>query len=166
MNDLDGTMAADNLERMIRLADEFFATKNDPLQISFNEHTQARLSAIHESTMSETRDENGPIAWVLVIPTTVSLMQQFVDKQITEQELLQNTPLDSNYEALYLCSALVLPEQRRKGIAKHLVANAIRSIQTRHRIKFLFYWAFSEEGKNLAESVAKEFNMPLRSRAE
>ncbi len=159
-------MPEDNLKRMIRLAEAFFETKNDPMQISVDEDTRAKLMKIHESTMTEFRDENGPIAWVLVIPTTITLMQQFVAKTIHERDLLDGTPLDVKYDALYLCSALVLPEHRKEGIARTLAAKAIRSIQRQHPIRYLFYWAFSVEGKHLAESLAREFNLPLQSRSE
>jgi GNAT superfamily N-acetyltransferase len=155
-----------NLERMIRLAEEFFEMKNDPMQISVDEKTRKRLKKIHPNTMAEIRNKNGPIAWILVIPTTVALMQQFVAKTIHERDLLEKTPLRTKYDALYLCSALVLPEHRGKGIAKRLVTKAIRNIRKEHPIKYLFYWAFSKEGRNLARSAAKTFDLPLLSRRE
>jgi GNAT superfamily N-acetyltransferase len=98
---------------------------------------------------------------MLVIPTSRDLMKQFISKKINEQELLFTTPLRTKYDALYLCSALVLPEHRGKGYARQLTIKAIKSIQKHHPIKYLFYWAFSAAGKNLAESVAKECGLPL-----
>ena len=74
------------------------------------------------------------------------------------------TPFAIKYEALYLCSALVLPEERGKGLAKELIIDAVRSIQRQHPIKTLFCWSFSPEGKGLAASVAKEIGLPLRER--
>lgn len=67
------------------------------------------------------------MAWILVIPTTFELVNQFLEKQISEKELFDLTPLNTNYEALYLSSALVLEEYRRKGIAKRLMMDAIRA---------------------------------------
>ena len=43
--------------------------------------------------MKEKRDNNGPVAWSMVIPTTVELMRQFTSKKISEKELLYKTPL-------------------------------------------------------------------------
>lgn len=157
-------MYEENLERMIRLAGEFFNTKDDPNQISVNKRTISRLRRIHPSTMSERCDKNGPIAWVLVVPTTHKVMEKFIAKEINEQELLQKTPLRAEYDALYLCSALVLPEHRGKGLAKRLLARAVRSIQKQHPIKYLFFWAFSVEGERLAASVAKKLRLPLLQR--
>lgn len=157
-------MTVDNLQRMIKLAEEFFETKNDPDQISVSEEIMGRLHELHPSTMSEKKNENGPIAWVLVIPTTHQLMEEFISKAINEKELLDRTPSGIGYDAIYLCSALVLPEERGKGLAKELIIDAVRSIQKKHPIKTLFYWSFSPEGKGLATSVANTLHIPLRER--
>ena len=83
------------------------------------------MQKIHPATVSEFDDGNGPAAWVLLIPTTTELMHQFLEKKISEKELYALTPLNSTYEALYLCSGMVLEEYRRKGIAKKLTLDAI-----------------------------------------
>jgi hypothetical protein len=159
-------MPQENFQRMMQLAEEFFGTRNDPTQISVDRKVMIRLRKIHPSTLIEKRMKKGPIAWILIIPTTKELMKQFIKKNINEHELLNKTPLRMKYEAIYLCSALVLPEHRGKGLAKRCMCKAIKSIQKQHPIKFLFYWAFSAEGKKLAGSVAKEFALPLYKRTE
>jgi len=157
-------MPKENFERMIKLAEEFFETKNDPAQLSINSEVIARLRQIHPSTLSEKNVRKGPVAWVLVIPTTLDLMEKFTTKKINEQDLLNNTPLGGKYDSLYLCSALVLPEYRGKGLAKRLTSDAIKSIRKTHPVKCLFYWAFSAEGEKLANSVARESHLPLYKR--
>jgi len=151
----------ENLVRMIRLADDSFNTRNDPSQISVDQRVRNRLKRIHPAAMMEKRTKKGPVAWILVIPTTQKLMKQFIKREINERELLRKTPLHIKYDAIYLCSALVLPEYRRKGIAKRLICNAVKSISKEHPIKSLFYWAFSTGGKKLAHSAAKECRLPL-----
>jgi hypothetical protein len=153
-----------NLSRMIKLADEFFEAKSDPMQISINEETMEVLKKIHPSTMGEITNRDGPIAWVLVIPTTRKIMEEFISKKINEDQLLHSTPLESNYDAVYLCSALVLPEERSKGLATRLLIKAIKAIKKKHPVKFLFYWGFSPEGKSLAGTIAKKLSLPLYSR--
>ena len=157
-------MRSRNLQRMIQLADEFFETRSDPDQISVTEETMEKLRRIHPDSLSEETDEDGPIAWVLVIPTTHGLMVTFVAAAINERDLLEGTPVGGIYDALYLCSALVLPECRGKGIAKRLAVRAVRSVQAGHPIRSLFYWAFSAEGEKLASSVARETGLPLYRR--
>ena len=154
----------ENLQRMIKLAEDFFETKNDPTQISVSEEVMERLRKIHPSTINERRNEKGPIAWVLVIPTTQAVMDEFIAKTINEKELLDKTPLGARYEAIYLCSALVLPEHRGKGLARILLSEAVKSIRKQHPIKSLFYWGFSVEGEKLSEAVARESNLPLFQR--
>lgn len=149
---------------MIQLAEEFFAAKNDPAQISVNEEVLEHLRRIHPASLSEYDDGNGPVAWILIIPTLKSLMEQFIAKQINEQELLDRTPVPGEYDAIYLCSALVLPEYRAKGIAKQLLLKAVKSIRANHSIKHLFFWAFSPAGKKLADSAARELGLELLQR--
>lgn len=156
----------ENLIRMIKLANDFFDVGNDPDQISIDEKVMARLKKIHPGTITEKRTGKGPIAWILIIPTTEALMEQFIKKKINERELLRKTPLQNKYTAIYLCSALVLPEYRKKGLAKRLMCRAVKSIKKQHPIKALFYWGFSVAGKKLANSVAKELNLPLLKRTD
>jgi GNAT superfamily N-acetyltransferase len=91
-------------------------------------------------------------------------MKQFITKRLNEQELLYSTPVRTKYDALYLCSAIVLPEHRGKGYARRLAIKAIKAIQKQHPIKYLFYWAFSVAGKKLAKSVAKGCGLSLSRR--
>jgi ribosomal protein S18 acetylase RimI-like enzyme len=155
-------MALSNFERMIKMAEDVFDIRNDSNQLSVNEAVIKRLGKIHPSTLSEYDDGKGPVVWILMFPTTLDLMNRFMAGTISEQELFNLTPLNHTYEALYLCSAMVLEEYRRKGIAKKLTIQAIKSIQKDHPIKFLFVWAFSNEGEVLAERVALDTGLPLK----
>ena len=155
----------DNLVRMIKLAEEFFGMRSDPDQISVDEGVSQKLRNIHRATMNEERTTDGPVAWVLVIPTTGEIMELFLTKQITERKLLEKTPVPGRYTALYLCSALVLPEHRGKGLARRLAGRAIRAIQADYSIGDLFYWGFSTEGEKLAARLAEEFGLPLHRRS-
>ncbi len=157
-------MPLTNFERMIQLADEVFATKSDPNQLDINEEVLDHLRKIHPATVSEHDDGNGPVAWILLIPTTMELMNRFIDGAITEKELYELTPWNTKYEALYLCSAMVLREYRRKGIAKRLTLKAVEAIRNDHPIKSLFVWTFSNEGLICAEALARETSLPLLQR--
>ena len=153
-----------NLDRMIQLAEEFFQTKNNPDQISVTREVMEQLRRIHPATLTEQNDGDGPIAWILVIPTTHELMERFIAKEIGERALLEMTPHEGRFDAVYLCSALVLPEHRRKGLATRLTCDAISAIRADHPITSLFYWAFSEEGAHVARSVSEILSIPLYAR--
>ncbi len=157
-------MTLSNFERMIQLADEVFAVKNDPDQLDVNQEVLNRLLTIHPATISEFDDGNGPVAWLLLLPTTLELMNRFLKCEISEKELFELTQPGSTYDALYLCSALVLPEYRRKGITKQLSINAIENIRKTHPLKAVFIWAFSHEGSLASEAIADSTGLHLHKR--
>ncbi|MHC1777123.1 MAG: GNAT family N-acetyltransferase [Lentimicrobium sp.] len=157
-------MLKSNYERLIQLAEEVFAVKNDPDQLDVDQEVIERLLKMHPSTVSEYNDGNGPVAWLLLIPTTQQLMERFLSGEISEKELFDMTPADAVYDALYLCSALVLEEYRRKGIVKQLALAAIENICKGHPVKSLFVWPFSNEGDLAAEKIARMVSLPLYKR--
>jgi GNAT superfamily N-acetyltransferase len=157
-------MAQSNFERMIQLATDVFSAHNDPAQLDVDEKVMERLEKIHPATLSEHVEGDGPVVWILLIPTTIDLMSRFIAEEIGETELLNKTPLNVKYEALYLCSALVLPEHRKKGLATKVGMEAIKQIRAEHPIKYLFTWNFTPEGANLAETAAKFEHLPLLKR--
>jgi len=159
-------MTLSNFERLIKLADEVFAVKDDPSQLDVNQDVLERLHQMHTSTISEYNEGNGPVAWVLIFPTTLDLMNQFLENRISEKELFDLTPMGTCYEAVYLCSALVLEEYRRKGIAKRLTLQAIENMRKDHPLKALFVWAFSPEGDFAAETIARLAELPLYKRVK
>ena len=46
-------------------------------------------------------------------------MREFLAGRISERKLLEMTGPGGTYDALYLCSALVLPEFRKQGLARN-----------------------------------------------
>jgi len=157
-------MALSNFERMIQLSDEVFSSRVDPDQLNVNENVMEHLQLIHPDTISEYDDGNGPVCWILCIPTTLDLMNQFINKKISERELYEQTPLNIKYEAIYMCSALLLEEFRGKGIAQTLGLKAIENIKKDHSIKALFFWSFSKEGEKLAKKASDLMGLPLYKR--
>lgn len=153
-----------NYERLIALADEVFAVRNDPDQLDVNESVMEKLHDIHPATLSDKDFGHGPILWILLIPTTVVLMNQFLNHEINEKQLYELTEPGQAYDAIYLCSALVLEEYRNKGYAKEVTLHAIKEIRNDHPIKVLFYWPFTEGGMYSARSIAKELELPLLER--
>jgi len=91
-------------------------------------------------------------------------MNRFLEKEISEKELFEFTPEKSSYDAIYLCSALVLEEYRRRGITKQLSLKAIENIRKDNPVKALFVWAFSKEGDSASETIAQLTSLPLFKR--
>ncbi len=157
-------MPESNYERMIQLAESVFDTKSDPDQLDVDEKVIERLLRIHPSSVSEFDDGKGPVVWILVLPTTSVLMKLFLTKEISEKELFYTTPIEANFDAIYLCSAMVLEEYRGKGLARKMTLEAVENIRKEHPIKSLFVWAFSIEGDGLADRVAQLAELPLLKR--
>ena len=153
-----------NFERMITLAEQVFDVRNDPDQLDVDQNVLSKLESLHPSSVSEEDKGEGPIAWVLLIPTTSTLMDYFLQGKISERELFLRTEKGISYDALYLCSALVLEEFRECGIASRLTLEAIRSIANDHPIQKLFVWPFSNEGLELAKKLSAKTNIPLEVR--
>ena len=153
-----------NFEKMLRLADEFFSAKDDPSQLNVTGDMMERLKRIHPASLSDHCTRDGPVAWILLIPTTGEVMRRFLHGKIDENALLDLTPVPGTYDALYLCSALVLPEYRNRELALKVSARAVEAIRRDHPIRVLFYWEFSTGGKALAEALAKKTGLPLYSR--
>jgi len=95
---------------MLAIIDEVFETRDDPEQIQVTQQQLKKLQAIHPATLSELADENGPVIWILIIPTTKIIMQEFLEDKISEKALLEKTQAGINYDCIYLCSATKLPE--------------------------------------------------------
>lgn len=152
-----------NFERMLALIDEVFATRSDPDQLQVDETVIEKLQTIHPATLGEYNEGDGPCVWVLVIPTTKEVMNDFLAGRITEQQLLDRTEPGQPFEALYLCSATVLPEYRRRGLALKLCIDAVNAIQLKYPMQYLYTWPFTPEGRALAEHVAKKTGLTLFS---
>ena len=91
-------------------------------------------------------------------------MLRFISGAMSEKGLVDGTPVGATYDAIYLCSASVLPEYRHKGLAKKTTIEAINAIRKDNPVNSLFYWPFSEDGRKLAEAVAAEVGLPLFER--
>jgi hypothetical protein len=153
-----------NLKRMLAIIDETFATRKDPNQLQVTENDIQKLQNIHPSTLSEFADKDGPAIWVLLIPTTKKIMDDFLSGKISERNILERTEAGENYNAIYLCSVTTLPEYRGKGLTKKLAIKAIESIRKIHPIKYLFVWPFTKEGDALAKKISEETGMELKEK--
>lgn len=153
-----------NFERLLALADEVFEVRTDPAQLNVDEDILERLRRLHPASVQEESTNDGPIAWVLLIPTTRALMEEFVAQRVTERELYDRTPERGPYQAVYLCSGLVLPEHRRQGIAMRLTTRAIEAMRKDHPIDALCSWAFTTEGRASALALAQRCGLPLHER--
>lgn len=159
-------MVQKNYKRMMQLIDEVFKTRNDPQQLQVNDQQLKKLQKIHPQTLTELSNNDGPLIWILMIPTITQVMEEFLEGKISETMLLEKTKPGEKYDCIYLCSATTLPEARGKGLTKKLCIDAIKSISSEHPIHTLFVWPFTKEGYALAQAVAKNCKLELKKVAE
>jgi hypothetical protein len=153
-----------NYQRMFQIIDDVFATRNDPDQLQVDEEVIQKLNEIHPACLSELADENGPVIWALMIPTTEKVMNDFLSGKISERELLDHTNKGEKFTCLYLCSVTTLPEYRRKGETTKICLNAIEKIRSNFPIAALYVWALTSEGESLAKKLAAKVKLPLMLR--
>ena len=162
----------------MQIIDEVFSTREDPDQLQVDEQVIARLNELHPATLTQLNAEDeiaqslripnstlpttGPAIWILIIPTIRGLMEKFLSGEISEQEMFDATKPGMKFDCIYLCSATVLPEYRRKGLAMKMTVDAVRKVMEDFEIKTLFVWPFSEGGEGLARRIAGEVELDLR----
>lgn len=156
-------MNPEAFEKVLKISEEFFGTESDPEQMPISQESADKLTSIHpDSIVYKFDDEGNPIAWAVVVPTSREVMDRFLNKEISEKELLDEAAKEKKLEALYLCAAFVLPEHRRKGIARELLIEAIN--KTTGKDVPMYCWIYSPEGEKLANSVSEHFNKPFSFR--
>ena len=153
-----------NMERMLALVGEVFDVRNDPDQLQVAPDVLERLETLHARCVTQIENEDGPYCWLLGIPTTANVMRRFLAGTISEQRLFDLTHPGDVFEAIYLCSATVLPEFRNKGIAKKAALEMIAEMRRDHPISTLYYWKFTDDGQHLAETLSRATGLPLLTR--
>lgn len=152
-------------EKVLKISEEFFGTGTDPDQMPVTKETADTLFSIHHDTVLYKFDESGnPIAWSVIVPTSVEVMNKFLNKEISEKELLAIAAQEKRFDALYLCAVFVLPEYRRQGYAKQLLLDGVTKISNGRQLP-LYCWIYSDEGKRLIHALAQEFGREIVSRA-
>ena len=153
--------ALSNYNRMLKIIEDVFDNRIDSNQIQVTENDVEKLYNIHPSTLTELLDDNGPICWILIIPTSQKNMIDFISDEISEQQLLDRTNRTEILSCLYLCSAITLPEYRNKDITLNACLKSAKKIINDFPIESLYVWPLSIEGKTLASKISKQLDLPL-----
>ena len=151
-----------NYERLLALAEAVFDMRSDPEQLDVNPEVREKLMALHPACLNEFKNEDEPLIWLLAFPTTKELADRFIAGVISEQQLFDLTPLNTPYHAIYLCSALALPEARGTGKVTALALAAIELMRKDHGIEELLVWPFTKEGDALAEKLKVKTGLNMR----
>lgn len=157
-------MNEETFKKVLKISEDFFGTQSDPDQMPINQESADKLNSISSDTILYKFDDKGnPIAWSVVVPTTIEVMNKFLHKDISEKELLQRASKDKKFEALYLCAVFVLPEYRRKGLAKDLLIESVKKLSNQKELP-LYSWIYSEEGKKLSGYLSSALGVEILKR--
>lgn len=156
-----------DVAELLVLLENYFETAHNPDQMQINDEARDWVGKNIPECSTLIKHDGKVIGSVFVMPCTLKIMNEFVSKKISEARLAEEIrewgPNYEKMECVYLCSAFVAPEHRGKGLAFRSAVRTIRGILGDRKLP-LFYWGYSEEGKNLAERVAKEFGVKIYAR--
>ncbi len=99
------------------------------------------------------KDNEKPIAWSIVLPTSRGSKTKFLNREITENQLFEDSINNQSFESLYIFAAIVLPNYRKRGFAKELARYQINYFKSTYKITDYFAWIFSPEGEKLIKSL-------------
>ncbi|OGI72576.1 hypothetical protein A3J61_01245 [Candidatus Nomurabacteria bacterium RIFCSPHIGHO2_02_FULL_38_15] len=137
------------LAKQMKIAEEFFGTENDPDQMPINSESTKKLDTLCDCWLSSEFDEYGePISWAIVMPTQKALAINFLNKKITERQLLELTMPSDIYDAIYFASVITVPEHRGKGLALKVVLKALEKMSVTKDVMY-FTWPTTKEGESL-----------------
>ena len=160
----NGKISEEDIREASRLCETYFNTQKDPSQIQTSLENDKWIYGHIKNYVNLIRNDEELIGYTLMIPCTISLMNDFLKKTINEAELFEsikqlNPPSPT---AIYLCDSFVKENYRKKGLATTVLIKTLTPFLTTKPV--LFYYKYSEEGERLVKKVAQELNLELKAR--
>ncbi len=143
-----------DIEQINFIANDFFGSNDDPEQVPANMDSFHKLLALDKNSIGvQTTDDGKIMGWCASFPTTIELMNKFMNNQINERQMFHMCS-PGDHGALYVMSVFVLPEYRGQVNPKSLVGRTITPM--RNADTQIFYDGFSEEGKRLGSLMSQQ----------
>lgn len=149
------------------IAESYFMTHEDESQITVNSETASWIARNLPGSFNIIKDGNNVIGSTFVFITKEKHMSEFLTGGINERELFQRVREEYPFrpETVYICSAVVLPEYRRMGLALSALVKSVEKIVELYQFTpVLFYWAYSPEGQRLAEKLGDTMKLQVLKR--
>jgi len=140
------------LEKTLDIAEQFFGSQEHPDYIPITRESDQKFERINPNFMVYKLKDGEPISWILVLPTSLDLMNKFIKGDINERQLLDLTKPEEKFEALYLCSAFTVPEYRKQGYVIEMFKGVVKTIPLKDNFS-LFAWPVTKEGRKLTEKL-------------
>ncbi|MFT3741090.1 MAG: hypothetical protein QM752_00130 [Gammaproteobacteria bacterium] len=157
----------DRLE-ILALLENFFQTEDDPEQMPLTGDTQVTwqwIKKVFPECVILIKDQEKIVGSTSIFPSTKAAMEDFIAKKESESSLFSRIHREDvtpkTMQAIYLCTAFIREEYRNCGLATQALLKSINSILPNNREISLFYWAYSDAGKILAEKISSHLKLPL-----
>lgn len=138
---------------MLRYGEDFFKTQSDPDQIPVSKESLDSVLRLHPSSVQvKVNDAGELVGWATIVPTQREVLSYFLHGKYSEKDLLMLSKYQKKYEALYLCSAFVVPSERGKGYAVSMLLEAIEKIPLQ-RNPVYGAWLYSNEGVSVVKKA-------------
>lgn len=151
----------ENLIRMEKVAIEVFGVPDRDM-VAPSPENDLKLIDIDKNTFVCFKENDEPIAWSLVMPTSRINSDKFLSEKINEKAIFEDSTKNHSFESLYLFVAIVIPEHRRRGLATELMSYQIKYFKEKYNIKDFYAWTFSKEGEILIKAIEKANNILVR----
>lgn len=151
-----------------KLAEEYFNMDDDSEQIPATIGNVKWINKNIPDCVNAIKFKGRMIGFTFIILCNKKIMHAFLNKEINEKDLFLKIKKEVNYEnfdSIYLCSAFVKPEFRKRGLALQAFVKSIRKIIAKRKIRpVLFFWAYTKKGEKLAKKIAKVTKLELINR--
>jgi hypothetical protein len=148
-----------------RLAEKYFKVSEDPEQMPADHDSSIWLSKNFPESLNTITLNGKLIGYTFILVCSREDMLDFVSKKINERQLWVRVKKNfdrHNFNAMYVCTVIITPKYRRRGIALMALKEHIARITafTRKDVR-IFYWAWSKEGEKLAQAIKNILKIPI-----
>ena len=150
---------------------EFFGMPNDPEQFQATKENRDYIYSHLRKFLNIIRFGNEIIGYSFMIPCSNNIADLFIKKRISENDLFNRVKEeridDTNFEAIYLCSSIIRPEHRRKGLALEGFVKLIKPLMEKRNFKSrFFFWGYTPAGRAAVLKLARVLNVCIEERKD
>lgn len=165
-----GKLTKQDIDESSIFAEDFFQMEEKPDEMQASEENKNFILNNIPECDNVIRADGKVIGFTYIVPCNKDIMERFLSKEITENDLMEEVKDKINYdnfETIYLCATFLKEEYRGKGLATKGMIMSIEKIIEKRKIKpLLFYWSQTPEGKKTVERVSEKLGFDLKVRSK
>lgn len=146
---------------MGKIAEELFGTEEDETQAKPSLENSKRLISIDTGNYVYIKEGEKIAGWSCVLPTSTLDRKRFMNGEINERQLFENSCDNPSFEALNLIAVIVLPEYRNKGLGSHMMEWQIKYFTEKCAMKDFYALVLTSEGARLMKKIERDLNIEI-----